>query len=193
MKVKKFVNFAGINCSRLQVHEAVFSQISYFQLSVPRKLRIPWEMGISQATEAVTLPVQERLAKFGFKYEAGQPRFSSHMLQLLQQCEQEQQQGHEKFPESASLTPPDSTQSSPTTVQTPSSPLPFPCPTNNSTSAGKMSLVAKAPKLPTKRRRYNRHNTSVKRRKKGVVPAVVLPQIDCTVQVGSGTSLLQFV
>ncbi|KAI4892089.1 hypothetical protein NFI96_022395 [Prochilodus magdalenae] len=154
------------------------------KLSVPRKLRLPWEMGISQATEAVTLSVDERLAKFSFTYEGGQPQFNSCMLQVLQQQrEQEQlQQDHGKFPETASLTPPDSTQSSPITGQSPNSPLPFSCPMDSSTSAGKMPLATKAPKVPAKRRRYNRHNTSVRRRKKVVVPVGVLPHIDSTEQ-----------
>ncbi|XP_072533905.1 histone-lysine N-methyltransferase NSD2 isoform X2 [Salminus brasiliensis] len=147
--------------------------------SIPRKLRVPWEMGISQATEAVTLPVEERLTKFSFAYEGNQPQFNSHMLQVLQQ--QREEQSHGKFPETANLTPPDSTQSSPITVQTPSSPIPFPCPSDSSTSAGKMPLATKARKAPAKKARRNRPNTSVKRRKKVFVP-VVLPHADSTVQ-----------
>uniref|UniRef100_A0A8B9LPD7 Nuclear receptor binding SET domain protein 2 n=1 Tax=Astyanax mexicanus TaxID=7994 RepID=A0A8B9LPD7_ASTMX len=89
------------------------------RLSIPRKLRISWEMGISQATEAITLSAEERLAKFSFTYEGNQPQFNSHMLQVLQQQREQQQQheqqDHETFPETASLTPPDSTQSSPIT------------------------------------------------------------------------------
>ncbi|XP_007230968.2 histone-lysine N-methyltransferase NSD2 isoform X3 [Astyanax mexicanus] len=156
------------------------------RLSIPRKLRISWEMGISQATEAITLSAEERLAKFSFTYEGNQPQFNSHMLQVLQQQREQQQQheqqDHETFPETASLTPPDSTQSSPITVQTPSSPIPFPCPTDSSTSAGKMPLATKARKAPAKKGQCNRPNTSVQRRKKAVVPVVVLPHVDSTVQ-----------
>uniref|UniRef100_A0A8B9LU49 Nuclear receptor binding SET domain protein 2 n=1 Tax=Astyanax mexicanus TaxID=7994 RepID=A0A8B9LU49_ASTMX len=117
-----------------------------------------------------------------FTYEGNQPQFNSHMLQVLQQ-QREQQQQHEH------LTPPDSTQSSPITVQTPSSPIPFPCPTDSSTSAGKMPLATKARKAPAKKGQCNRPNTSVQRRKKAVVvPVVVLPHVDSTVQVSRGSS-----
>uniref|UniRef100_A0A3B4CGH8 Nuclear receptor binding SET domain protein 2 n=1 Tax=Pygocentrus nattereri TaxID=42514 RepID=A0A3B4CGH8_PYGNA len=165
---KNMVKFSGKEQYQLLCHGSKQTSAHFAgkKLSIPRKLRTPWEMGISQATEALTLSVEERLAKFSFTYEGGHPQFNSHMMQVLQQQrEQEQpQQGHGKFPETASLTPPDSTQSSPITVQTPSSPLLFICPTD-STSAGKMPLGTKA---PAKRRRYNQH-TSVRRRKKVVV------------------------
>ncbi|XP_037394185.1 histone-lysine N-methyltransferase NSD2 isoform X1 [Pygocentrus nattereri] len=178
---KNMVKFSGKEQYQLLCHGSKQTSAHFAgkKLSIPRKLRTPWEMGISQATEALTLSVEERLAKFSFTYEGGHPQFNSHMMQVLQQQrEQEQpQQGHGKFPETASLTPPDSTQSSPITVQTPSSPLLFICPTD-STSAGKMPLGTKA---PAKRRRYNQH-TSVRRRKKVVVPAVVFPHTDATVQ-----------
>ncbi|XP_066535463.1 histone-lysine N-methyltransferase NSD2 [Hoplias malabaricus] len=147
---------------------------------IPRKLRIQWEMGISQATEAVTLSVEERLTKFSFTYEGGQPQFNSRMLQMLRQLREQDQLKHsqEIFPEPVSLTPPDSTQSSPITVQTSSSPLPFPCSTDSSTSADKMPLATKAP-TQAKRGPYKRSNTPVRRRRKNeVVPVTALPHTD---------------
>ncbi|XP_027006139.2 histone-lysine N-methyltransferase NSD2 [Tachysurus fulvidraco] len=152
------------------------------KLLIPRKVRIPWDTGISQATEAVSLPVEERLAKFSFTYEGNQPRFNSCILQELQ-CKQQQQQSHEEFPDTASLTPPDSTQSSPITVQTPSNHLTPPLPTNSSTSARKMSLATKAPKVPASRGQcsHKEKNALCKRRKKAA-PVVVPPHIDTGVQ-----------
>ncbi|GAA6110545.1 histone-lysine N-methyltransferase NSD2 [Tachysurus ichikawai] len=151
------------------------------KLLIPRKVRIPWDTGVSQATAAVALPVEERLAKFSFTYEGNQPRFNSCILQELQ-CKQ-QQQSHEEFPDTASLTPPDSTQSSPITVQTPSNHLTPPLPTNSSTSARKMSLATKAPKVPASREQcsHKKKNALCKRRKKAA-PVVVLPHIDSGVQ-----------
>lgn len=152
-------------------------------------MRIPWDTGVSQATAAVALPVEERLAKFSFTYEGNQPRFNSCILQELQ-CKQ-QQQSHEEFPDTASLTPPDSTQSSPITVQTPSNHLTPPLPTNSSTSARKMSLATKAPKVPASREQcsHKKKNALCKRRKKAA-PVVVLPHIDSGVQVSAVMSFV---
>lgn len=144
-------------------------------------MRIPWDTGISQATEAITLPVEERLAKFSFTYEGSQPRFNSRMLQELQ-CEQ-QQQSPKEFPDSASLTPPDSTQSSPITVQTLSNHITPLLSTNSSTSAGKMPLATKAPKAPASRQHSHKEENALFKRRKKVVPVVVLPHIDSLVQV----------
>ncbi|KAF5894831.1 histone-lysine N-methyltransferase NSD2 isoform X1, partial [Clarias magur] len=153
-------------------------------LSIPRKVRIPWDTGISQATEAVALTVEERLAKFSFTYDGNQPRFNSRVLQELQ-CKQEQQQTQKELPDTASLTPPDSTQSSPITVQTLSNHFQptLPLSNNSSTSARKMPLATKAPKAPTSRGQWSlkEQNTLFKKRKK-VIPVVVLPHIDTVVQ-----------
>lgn len=165
--------------------------MSFLQLTIPRKVRIPWDTGISQATEAVALPVEERLAKFSFTYEGSQPQFNSRMLQELQ-CKQDQQlQSHKEFPDTTSLTPPDSTQSSPITVQTLGNPLTIPLPTNCSTSAGKMPLAIKAPEAPAIRGQWSQKERNVlyKKRKK-VVPVVVLPHIDTVVQVSAVMSLV---
>ncbi|KAK3573879.1 hypothetical protein QTP86_032857 [Hemibagrus guttatus] len=151
------------------------------KLSIPRKVRIPWDTGVSQATEAVALPVEERLAKFSFTYEGSQPRFNSRILQELQ-CKQ-QQQSHEEFPDTPSLTPPDSTQSSPITVQTLGNHFTSSLPTNSSTSARKMPLATKAPKAPASRGQCShKEQNALFRRRKKVVPVVVLPHIDTVVQ-----------
>ncbi|TSW48756.1 Histone-lysine N-methyltransferase NSD2 [Bagarius yarrelli] len=148
------------------------------RLSIPRKLRIPWDTGIAQATEAVALPVEERLAKFSFTYEGSQPQFNSQILEEIQ-CKQKSQ---EDFPEAASLTPPDSTQSSPITIQTLSNHLTLPLPVNSSTSPRKMSLATNAPKAPaSKEQCRNKEQNAVFKRKKKVVPVVVLPHIDTVV------------
>ncbi|KAF7710601.1 histone-lysine N-methyltransferase NSD2 isoform X2 [Silurus meridionalis] len=148
------------------------------KLSIPRKVRIPWDTGVSQATEAVTLPLEERLAKFSFTYEGNQPRFNSHMLQELQ-CKQESQ---EEFPDTASLTPPDSTQSSPITLQTMSNHLTHPLSSNSSTSQRKTPLPTKAPKAPkapaSKGQISHKEQNAHCKKSKKVVPVVVSPQID---------------
>lgn len=151
-------------------------------------MRIPWDTGVSQATEAVALPVNERLAKFSFTYEGSQPRFNSRMLQELQ-CKQ-QQLSHEEFPDTASLTPPDSTQSSPITVQTMSNHLTPPPPANSSTPTGKMPSATKAPKAPVSRQYSRKEQNALFRKRKKVVPVVVLPHIDAAVQVSAVISLI---
>ncbi|KAM9477375.1 histone-lysine N-methyltransferase NSD2 isoform 2-T3 [Clarias gariepinus] len=155
------------------------------KLSIPRKVRIPWDTGISQATEAVDLTIEERLAKFSFTYEGNQPCFNSQMLQELQCKQKQQQQSQKELPDTASLTPPDSTQSSPITVQTPSNSFQptLPLSNNSSTSARKMPLATKAPKAPASRGQWSlkEQNALFKKRKK-VIPVVVLPHIDTVVQ-----------
>lgn len=155
-------------------------------------MQIPWDTGISQATEAVTLPVKERLAKFSFTYKGSQPQFNSRMLQKLQ-CEQEQkQQNPKEFPDTASLTPPDSTQSSPITVQSQSSHITPLLSTNSSTSARKKTLATKAPKAPASRQCSHKEENALFKRRKKVVPVVVLPHIDSVVQVSEVMSLSGF-
>lgn len=149
-------------------------------------MRIPWDTGVSQATEAVALPVKERLAKFSFTYEGSQPRFNSCMLQELQ-CKQ---LSHEEFPDAASLTPPDSTQSSPITVQTLSNHFTPPPPSNSSTPTGKMPSATKAPKAPVSRQYSHKEQNALFRKRKKVVPVVVLPLIDAVVQVSAVISLI---
>lgn len=163
--------------------------MSFLQLSIPRKVRIPWDTGISQATEALALPVEERLAKFSFTYEGSQPRFNSRIQQELQCKRAKQQQSPKEFLDTASLTPPDSTQSSPITVQTLSNHHVPVLPTNSSTSAGKMSLASKAPKAPANRQCSQKEQNALFKRKKKVVPVVVLPHIDTVVQVSAVMTL----
>uniref|UniRef100_A0A4W4H386 PWWP domain-containing protein n=1 Tax=Electrophorus electricus TaxID=8005 RepID=A0A4W4H386_ELEEL len=151
------------------------------KFSIPRKLRTPWETGISQATEAVALPLKERLARFTFAYEDGQPRFGPRMQQELQQG----QAGQADLPGTASLTPPSSSHSSPLTVEAPSISLPLHAPADSSTSTGKMPLATKASTTPAMRGQGNQHNVPARRRrrKKVLPPAVSLPHADPTVQV----------
>lgn len=156
-------------------------------------MRIPWDTGISQATEAVDLTIEERLAKFSFTYEGNQPCFNSQMLQELQCKQKQQQQSQKELPDTASLTPPDSTQSSPITVQTPSNSFQptLPLSNNSSTSARKMPLATKAPKAPASRGQWSlkEQNALFKKRKK-VIPVVVLPHIDTVVQVSKVMNLV---
>uniref|UniRef100_A0AAY4DUJ6 Histone-lysine N-methyltransferase NSD2 n=1 Tax=Denticeps clupeoides TaxID=299321 RepID=A0AAY4DUJ6_9TELE len=65
--------------------------------SVPRKLRAQWLLGISQATEAVAASLEERLAKFTFTYEEGQPRLNPGVLRSVEH--QHQNQNPEQRPE----------------------------------------------------------------------------------------------
>lgn len=149
-----------------------------------------WDLGLSQAAEAAALSVEERLEMFSFSYKGTQPQFNARVQQELEQRKQEQPlQGHEEFPDATSLTPPDSTQSSPITVQTLGSPL-LP-PTNSSTSAGKMPLATKAQFNKGQRSRKER-NASAKRRNK-VTPLVANVHVAPTqtapiIQVGSPIS-----
>uniref|UniRef100_A0A672S521 Histone-lysine N-methyltransferase NSD2-like n=1 Tax=Sinocyclocheilus grahami TaxID=75366 RepID=A0A672S521_SINGR len=58
--------------------------ISGRKRAIPRKFRKQWETGVSQATEALGLLIQERMAKFSFVYENGKAQFNPRMLQELQ-------------------------------------------------------------------------------------------------------------
>uniref|UniRef100_A0A8C1URM5 Nuclear receptor binding SET domain protein 2 n=1 Tax=Cyprinus carpio TaxID=7962 RepID=A0A8C1URM5_CYPCA len=91
------------------------------QRAIPRKYREHWETGVSQAAEALGLLIEERLAKFSFVYENGKAQFNPRMLQELQA---QRNQGPQQDPdqresqELVSLTPPDSTHSSPNSTTT---------------------------------------------------------------------------
>uniref|UniRef100_A0A8C1F4Q5 Nuclear receptor binding SET domain protein 2 n=1 Tax=Cyprinus carpio carpio TaxID=630221 RepID=A0A8C1F4Q5_CYPCA len=95
--------------------------ISGRKRAIPRKYREHWETGVSQAAEALGLLIEERLAKFSFVYENGKAQFNPRMLQELQA---QRNQGPQQDPdqresqELVSLTPPDSTHSSPNSTTT---------------------------------------------------------------------------
>ncbi len=136
------------------------------QLAIPLKFREQWETGVSQAAEALCLLIEERLAKFSFVYENGKAQFNPRMLQELQaHCNQgpQQDQDQRESQELVSLTPPDSTHSSPnSTTTTTTVPGLFSHPTNSSTSSGKNTLPKKAPKRSVKR---NQHGAILKWKK----------------------------
>ena len=50
---------------------------------VPRKLRAQWGLAVGQAQRAAGLPPEERLALFGFIYEADGPRLNPWVLEEL--------------------------------------------------------------------------------------------------------------
>uniref|UniRef100_A0A672S5L1 Histone-lysine N-methyltransferase NSD2-like n=1 Tax=Sinocyclocheilus grahami TaxID=75366 RepID=A0A672S5L1_SINGR len=135
------------------------------QRAIPRKFRKQWETGVSQATEALGLLIQERMAKFSFVYENGKAQFNPRMLQELQA---QRNQGPQQDPdqresqELVSLTPPDSTHSSPNSTTTTTIPGLFSHPTDSSTSTGKNTLPKKAPKMSVKR---DQHGTILKWKK----------------------------
>uniref|UniRef100_A0A671SP45 Histone-lysine N-methyltransferase NSD2-like n=1 Tax=Sinocyclocheilus anshuiensis TaxID=1608454 RepID=A0A671SP45_9TELE len=106
--------------------------ISGRKRAIPRKFREQWETGVSQATEALGLLIQERLAKFSFVYENGKAQFNPRMLQELQaQRNQGPQQDQDReSQELVSLTPPDSTHSSPNSTTTTTIPGLFSHPTD---------------------------------------------------------------
>ncbi|KAL0177719.1 hypothetical protein M9458_026613, partial [Cirrhinus mrigala] len=122
--------------------------------AIPRKFREHWETGVSQATEALGLIIEERLAKFSFVYENGKAQFNPRMLQELEARRNQgpqQDQDQSESQELVSLTPPDSTHSSPNSTTTTIIPGVFSHPTDSSTSSGKNTLPKKAPKPPVKR------------------------------------------
>uniref|UniRef100_A0A672MJ91 Histone-lysine N-methyltransferase NSD2-like n=1 Tax=Sinocyclocheilus grahami TaxID=75366 RepID=A0A672MJ91_SINGR len=139
--------------------------ISGRKRAVPRKFREQWETGVSQATEALGLLLEERLAKFSFVYENGKAQFNPRMLQELQA---QRNQGPQQDPdqresqELVSLTPPDSTHSSPNSTTTTIIPGLFSQPTDSSTSSGKNTFPQKAPKTSAKK---DRHGTILKWKK----------------------------
>lgn len=51
--------------------------------SVPRKHRAQWNMGIIQAKEALSMPVEERMANFLFLYDDKGPRLNPHIMEKL--------------------------------------------------------------------------------------------------------------
>lgn len=141
----------------LYYHEIPFSQtmlMCSLQQAIPRKFREQWETGVSQATEALGLLIEERLDKFSFVYENGKAQFNSRMLQELQAQRNQgpqQDQDRRESQELVSLTPPDSTHSSPNSTTTTTLPGLFSLPTDSSTSKGKNTLPKKAPKMSVKR------------------------------------------
>ncbi|MFT7816418.1 histone-lysine N-methyltransferase NSD2 [Arapaima gigas] len=53
------------------------------RLSVPLKLRAQWSVGISQATEAAGMALEDRIAKFTFTYVSGRPQLNPCVLREL--------------------------------------------------------------------------------------------------------------
>uniref|UniRef100_A0A673ITY0 Histone-lysine N-methyltransferase NSD2-like n=1 Tax=Sinocyclocheilus rhinocerous TaxID=307959 RepID=A0A673ITY0_9TELE len=157
--------------------------ISGRKRAIPRKFREQWETGVSQATEALGLLLEERLAKFSFVYENGKAQFNPRMLQELQA---QRNQGPQQDPdqresqELVSLTPPDSTHSSPNSTTTTIIPGLFSHPTDSSTSSGKNTFPQKAPKTSVKK---DRHGTILKWKKTEASSAKDVP--GSTVQVAT--------
>uniref|UniRef100_A0A8C2KXQ4 Nuclear receptor binding SET domain protein 2 n=1 Tax=Cyprinus carpio TaxID=7962 RepID=A0A8C2KXQ4_CYPCA len=138
--------------------------ISGRKQAIPRKFREQWETGVSQATEALGLLIEERLDKFSFVYENGKAQFNSRMLQELQAQRNQgpqQDQDRRESQELVSLTPPDSTHSSPNSTTTTTLPGLFSLPTDSSTSKGKNTLPKKAPKMSVKRDQHE-HQSKIK-------------------------------
>ncbi|XP_059373801.1 histone-lysine N-methyltransferase NSD2-like isoform X5 [Carassius carassius] len=139
--------------------------ISGRKRAIPRKFRDHWETGVSQAAEALGLLIEERLAKFSFVYENGKAQFNPRMLQELQA---QRNQGPQQDPdqresqELVSLTPPDSTHSSPNSTTATIIPGLFSHPTDSSTSSGRNTFPKKAPKMSVKR---DQHGTILKWKK----------------------------
>uniref|UniRef100_A0A673LHI3 Histone-lysine N-methyltransferase NSD2-like n=1 Tax=Sinocyclocheilus rhinocerous TaxID=307959 RepID=A0A673LHI3_9TELE len=149
--------------------------ISGRKRAVPRKFREQWETGVSQAIEALGLLIQERLAKFSFVYENGKAQFNPRMLQELQAQRNQgpqQDQDRRESQELVSLTPPDSTHSSPNSTTTTTIPGHFSHPTDSSTSTGKNTLPKKAPKTSVKR---DQHGTILKWKKTDASSAKDVP------------------
>lgn len=159
------------------------------QRAVPRKFRQKWEMGVSQAKEALGLLTEERLAKFSFVYENGTAQLSPHTLQVL---EEQRNQGPQEDPdqgepqELVSLTPPDSTHSSPTNSSTTSTiPSLFSNPTDSSTSSGKTALPGKAPKPSVKTNRRKQNGSTIQWIVTEASSAKQMPLTESTVQVAA--------
>ncbi|XP_056616168.1 histone-lysine N-methyltransferase NSD2 isoform X3 [Triplophysa dalaica] len=158
---KSIVTFSGKDqYHSLSRGNKLQSQTGGNKRSIPRKIREQWETGISQATEALGLHIEERLAKFSYVYVEGKAQFNPQMLQELQaQQNQGPKQDKNESQELVSLTPPDSTQSSPSSSKPTTDPL---CPpTESSTSADKAALPKKAPKTSVKRDRGKPRTTTV--------------------------------
>uniref|UniRef100_A0A9R1SJD4 Nuclear receptor binding SET domain protein 2 n=2 Tax=Cyprinus carpio TaxID=7962 RepID=A0A9R1SJD4_CYPCA len=158
--------------------------ISGRKRAIPRKYREHWETGVSQAAEALGLLIEERLAKFSFVYENGKAQFNPRMLQELQA---QRNQGPQQDPdqresqELVSLTPPDSTHSSPNSTTTTIIPGLFSHPIDSSTSSGKNTFPKKAPKTSVKR---DQHGTVLKWKKTEASSTKDVPgstvQVSCT-------------
>uniref|UniRef100_A0A8C1Q352 Nuclear receptor binding SET domain protein 2 n=1 Tax=Cyprinus carpio TaxID=7962 RepID=A0A8C1Q352_CYPCA len=160
--------------------------ISGRKQAIPRKFREQWETGVSQATEALGLLIEERLDKFSFVYENGKAQFNSRMLQELQAQRNQgpqQDQDRRESQELVSLTPPDSTHSSPNSTTTTTLPGLFSLPTDSSTSKGKNTLPKKAPKMSVKR---DQHGIILKWKKTEASSAKDVP--GSTVQVNHCTA-----
>lgn len=156
------------------------------QRAIPRKFRKQWEIGVSQATEALGLLIEERLAKFSFDYEKGKAQFNPCMLQELEAQRNQgpqQVQAQSESQELVSLTPPDSTHSSPNSTTPTTIPGLFSHPTNSSTSSGKTTLPKKAPKTSAKRDHHRQCGTTLKYKKTKASSANPVPLTESTVQV----------
>lgn len=153
------------------------------QRAIPRKFRRQWDIGVSQATEALGLLIEERLAKFSFVYEKGKAQFNPRMLQELQAQRNQgpqQDQAQRESQELVSLTPPDSTHSSPNST-TPTTI--FSHPTDSSTSSGKTTLPKKAPKTSVKRDHRRQRGTTLKYKRTKASSAKQIPLTESAVQV----------
>lgn len=160
--------------------------ISGRKRAVPRKFRQKWEIGVSQAKEALGLLTEERLAKFSFVYEDGKAQLNPHMLQVL---EEQRNQGLQEEPvqrepqELVSLTPPDSTHSSPTNSSTTSTiPSLFSNPIDSSTSSGKTTLPRKARKPSVKTNRRKQRSSTIEWIVTEASSAKQMPLTESTVQ-----------
>uniref|UniRef100_A0A8C7I376 Nuclear receptor binding SET domain protein 2 n=1 Tax=Oncorhynchus kisutch TaxID=8019 RepID=A0A8C7I376_ONCKI len=71
-------------------------------LSVPRKLHAQWVVGITQAKEAASLALEERLVKYTFTHDSGGPHLNPHVLAKLYPAEP----GQYPVPSSRSPLPP---------------------------------------------------------------------------------------
>ncbi|XP_051504392.1 histone-lysine N-methyltransferase NSD2-like isoform X1 [Myxocyprinus asiaticus] len=178
---KSIVTFSGKDQYESLSRGNKLSETSGRKRSIPRKIREQWEIGVLQATEALSLLIEERLNKFSYVYEEGIAQFNPHMLQELQaQHNQEPQQDHRESQQLVSLTPPDSTQSSPNSTKTSIKDLAPP--TDISTSAGKTTLPRKAPKTSVKRDRRRQCPATPKREKTAATSAKEIPLTEFTVQ-----------
>ncbi|XP_056125001.1 histone-lysine N-methyltransferase NSD2 isoform X4 [Rhinichthys klamathensis goyatoka] len=159
--------------------------ISGRKRAVPRKFREQWETGVSQATEALGQLIEERLAKFSFVYEKGKAQLNPRMLQELQAQRSlgpQQDQAQRESQELVSLTPPDSTHSSPNSTIPTTIPGLFSHPTDSSTSSGKTTLPRKAPKTSVKKDRCRQRGTTLKYKTSKASSAKQIPLTESTVQ-----------
>lgn len=160
------------------------------QRAVPRKFREQWETGVSQATEALGQLKEERLDKFSFVYEKDgkwKAQFNPRMQQELQaqqhSLKPQQDQAQRESQELVSLTPPDSTHSSPNSTIPTTIPGLFSHPTDSSTSSGKTTLPRKAPKTSVKKNHCRQRGTTLKYKTTKASSAKRIPLTESTVQV----------